>query len=442
MSLNQNVYCLSYRALCINCSLSCSFYCVYIIVVFGVFFLCCIVCYYLSQMHNKMLVSRLTIGHLNINGIKSKVRNKLEDPILQNKINLCHIMCLSETHATQGDTFSVENYSAHSLVRKKHKRARKGSGGLLILIKKAITKGVHVEHINSNFVWVTLNKRFFQLSSDIHVAFVYASPKSSTHNTNPETDIMELLESEITTKTQSGTVMIMGDLNARTGDLQDIIINNSSNGLVNDFEDLHDDSTFPTRRNSDKIVCGRGRQLAELCTTANLFIANGRALGDSFGELTCHKYNGSSAVDYLCVSHDLWSNVIYFKVHEFDGTLSDHCMISTALNVRTCNQVTDTNNLHPAPQRYKWNVHSKELFLKALQSADFAGPFCQTADDINNPSLPTNISATSISNILLQVNFSSTYFVAPLFGCDLGEFCTERCNLYIYLHELRSPSKL
>ncbi len=54
---------------------------------------------------------------------------------------------------------------------------------------------------------------------------------------------------------------------------------------------------IPTRHNEDQQgVCGWGRELLDLCTTASLLILNGRTPGDEIGKYTCLANNGCSTV--------------------------------------------------------------------------------------------------------------------------------------------------
>ena len=76
-----------------------------------------------------------------------------------------------------------------------------------------------------------------------------------------------------------------------------------------------------------------GKRLPELCIGIELRILNGRILGDLEGKLTCHKWNGSSTVDYGIVQNSLFRDTDFFKVLDLIGHLSDHCLISAGLKV-------------------------------------------------------------------------------------------------------------
>ena len=100
-----------------------------------------------------------------------------------------------------------------------------------------------------------------------------------------------------------------------------------------ELEDLYDiDYIHLKRTSADKApTCTRGKQLLDLCISARLRILNGRILGDSTGTFTCHQPKGSSVVDYVITSEDNISNIPYVEVFDYNGSISDHCCISSAL---------------------------------------------------------------------------------------------------------------
>ena len=70
------------------------------------------------------------------------------------------------------------------------------------------------------------------------------------------------------------------------------------------------------RQNFDNIVNDHGKQLLDLCKTCDLRILNGRSKGDTLGKFTFHSINGISTVDYIIVSHDLFTSVQGFAVKQ------------------------------------------------------------------------------------------------------------------------------
>ena len=83
------------------------------------------------------------------------------------------------------------------------------------------------------------------------------------------------------------------------------------------------------------------------------------------GKLTCYKWNGSSTVDYGIVQRNIFNNVDFFKVHNLEGHVSDHCPISLGLKCRFYNDSVDSSNIHNLHLGFKWN---KQLNLYIKQS--------------------------------------------------------------------------
>ena len=80
-------------------------------------------------------------------------------------------------------------------------------------------------------------------------------------------------------------------------------------------------------------------------TETELRSFNGRTLGDLEGKLTCHKWNGSSTVDYGIVQNSLFREVDFFRVLDLTGHLSDHCLTSVGLKCNFRNRAKSLLNV-------------------------------------------------------------------------------------------------
>ena len=180
----------------------------------------------------------------------------------------------------------------------------------------------------------------------------------------------------------------MGDINGRTGKSLDYIAHDS-----NEFMPIGDDflytcdSTPPYRVNQDLVINERGKGVLDLCVSASLRLLNGRFPGDSLGYLTCHKYNGSSTVDYGIVSESLLPSILFFHVHQNLSSFSDHCRISFCLKnmkvSRTNNEKVPMNTLPPG---FKWGEESAGAFQAALCRLDMV----RTLNDFVTTQFPEN----------------------------------------------------
>ena len=112
-------------------------------------------------------------------------------------------------------------------------------------------------------------------------------------------------------KTSSTKTIMMGDFNARTGEINDYI----------DFDDNED--ILPPRK-KDKNMNTNGRLMTDLCKTCDLRIVNGRSgFDNTIGEFTCQTYNGESTIDYVLVDSETFRKIDSFKILNLDKSISD-----------------------------------------------------------------------------------------------------------------------
>ena len=214
--------------------------------------------------------------------------------------------------------------------------------------------------------------------------------------------MFEQIEADIAHFSQRGNIIISGDLNARTGQENDFIMNDYTNYIPLP-PDYQMDNPIRKRLNQDKICRGFGKSLIDLCKTTGLRILNGRTLGDSFGKLTCHQYNGSSAVDYTLAHYSSLPLVNFFKVHDWLTSHSDHCPISFSLSLSTCQPRCNQIPLRPIQVKYKWDTESDFNFKLALRSFDITGKIQQIITSENSCTKPPSVLLDSFTNILHTV---------------------------------------
>jgi exonuclease III len=92
----------------------------------------------------------LKITYWNINGLLRKDEDycKLKDPLFIDQVDKYDIIGLSEIHCGSEEILEYTGYRSELSTRPKLAKARKFSGGLLILIKSQISKGI--KRIKSN----------------------------------------------------------------------------------------------------------------------------------------------------------------------------------------------------------------------------------------------------------------------------------------------------
>ena len=209
-------------------------------------------------------------------------------------------------------------------------------GGIAILYKNELKNGINIlprVGNNNDYIWLKLDRSFFGMSKHTYLCVAYIPPEGSPYFKAKDVNILELIESDILMYSNEGHIVLAGDLNARTGNRLDFIQDDNIKYNENmEFLNYHADKKLIVRNSQDKsVVCSRGKRLLELCCSSQIRILNGRTIGDCGGKFTCHKYGGSSVVDYIVTSEANLCNILCFQVNDFIGELSDHCSISCVI---------------------------------------------------------------------------------------------------------------
>ena len=235
---------------------------------------------------------------------------------------------------------NLNSYSKINICRlKTNKRAKRGSGGLLIFMKEEIAQGIEVigSRLKSDDrIWLKLCARFFDTKTDVYLCCLYVSPQGSTHISSRDS-IWGLLEEEITKFSQKGPVILIGDFNARTGSMPDYILHDSLECTQLPPDYIPD---CPLARYSeDNILNGYGRELLNLCQGSKLRIVNGRVgLDKGIGKYTCFTKRGKSVVDYVLASSEFLKSFYLFEVGAL-SEVSDHCPLLFELRLKVRIQI-------------------------------------------------------------------------------------------------------
>ena len=93
---------------------------------------------------------------------------------------------------------------------------------------------------------------------------------------------------------QKGDIIVQGDYNARTGDIQETVLDDD-NTFLNVPEDYENDEQCLRRSQDWGTVNAKGRSLLETCTALDLRILNGRIVGH-FGGVRCVRFDWKSKI--------------------------------------------------------------------------------------------------------------------------------------------------
>ena len=123
--------------------------------------------------------------------------------------------------------------------------------------------------------------------------------------------------------------MVLGDLNARVGNVPDFISNDEADSFIN-HADRYTPDYFNNRRHSkDNTLNTFEKSLIDLCCEMNMHILNGRCKGDEDGEITFVAAQGKSVIDYVIVETELYSYCEHFQIKDYDSCA--HFPISVCL---------------------------------------------------------------------------------------------------------------
>ena len=291
----------------------------------------------------------------NINHYRDKCEGaKVDIPEVRKLLNNHDIFSLQETKGI----ISLSNYHCYNSNRK-----GSNSGGVCIGIHKRLKSGVTNMPVDSSedIIAIKLKASFFDLDRDTLLVNVYDSPKNGSFkkrrkalSSEEDCSTLEHLQDFLASVSLDNDVILLGDFNARTGSLNDML---SDASHVPDAElNKQYFRLLPTRSNLDRKLNANGRPFIELLQTTGLAILNGRTLGDIFGEPTCIQRQGVSTVDYMCVSANLHEKVRHFKVGSI-SQYSDHRALSMSISTNPTRRFSENSaflGIHDAPKAFKW----------------------------------------------------------------------------------------
>ena len=169
----------------------------------------------------------ISILSRNVEGLTNEKKNNKD---FSEFITKYDIICLYETWTSKTSKIDLIGYNKpnHSYRRFQNKRAKRASGGLVVYIRDSIRKGVKLmKNDIDSIIWFKLDKNFFQTKSDRFIATVYIPPENSPVHNIYNVDFFQKLENEISFFSRKGDVYLCGDLNSRTGQSCDFIMNDS-----------------------------------------------------------------------------------------------------------------------------------------------------------------------------------------------------------------------
>jgi len=318
------------------------------------------------------------------------------------------VIALLETWTTENSEFEVlENTLGdykrlvvkHGVKLSRHGRA---SGGILVFVKKSVFKYLkYVEDFDCGVI-ITVDNVVFNEPVLYVVCYLPPAGSSFYNQYSAVTNGVTILEEKLCDVKNiypDHLLILTGDFNARTKELQDFIQDDSPDYLP--LPDFYSEDTFQIKRKTkDKHgeVNEFGKLLIELCCTFGIHFLNGRTQGDEKGEITCFTGNGSSLVDYTIVSTALHSKIIKFEISNQDQYthLPQVFTVRTGIDMYELNEKVQ-NELSNNRSRFKY-VWTEQSMEKLIEN-DLIPAFYKHVEDGN-----IQEAATTLASLLQDVS--------------------------------------
>ena len=101
-------------------------------------------------------------------------------------------MC--ETWTNENSDISFSDYCNYAFHRKRKRRAKRDSGGIILYFKSHLVKGVKLlSNVGDNIIWISLDKNVFGLDKTLIIAFCYVVPQGSSRNDIIEVNVFDEL---------------------------------------------------------------------------------------------------------------------------------------------------------------------------------------------------------------------------------------------------------
>ena len=238
--------------------------------------------------------------------------------------------------------------------------------GLMNLVKDGMVKRIF-SHISENVI-LLLDGSFFRNVNDIVLIFAYVSPDKSPIYTDENDNGIEILSTnieQIVTEYRDAELFLAGDLNSQIKDFADYVIDDDIDYVFGENVPYPKDSFNLKRKSWDDTYNRFGLSLIELCCTYGIHTVNGRLFSDTDGNFTCLTHNGTSVVDYMLASTNLFDLFTDFGVDDKDDSI--HFPLYCQIKLK-CNRILDERPQYPETTEIwntcKWRSELKELFIK------------------------------------------------------------------------------
>ena len=158
----------------------------------------------------------------------------IEDPDFHDFIDKYDIVILTETWHNNIESINKlkKNFPktftfTENARKKKHKKSKRNAGGIVICYKKALSKHITIlDKTTENMIWLKVKGNNLNMKQNLIIGGIYNSPQNSSYSKNHHEDLFQKIQDKMLTFRENENILIGGDFNARTGNIQDIIEEN------------------------------------------------------------------------------------------------------------------------------------------------------------------------------------------------------------------------
>ena len=355
--------------------------------------------------------SGLNIVSWNINDHADRIEGpKFDNPDFITILKSYDIFLLQET---KGE-IKIPNYKCFNRLRKGTR-----SGGLCTGVSQTIAKYVKcidTKNFSQDIQAIQIPKNIIRTDRDLTIINVYDSPPNSSfkitqHSKGIDDNTLEDLEHFIA-QISNSEILVAGDFNARTGNRNNPASLDSTEVLDQLIEGSFVKDSYPivnVRYSKDTIINERGKKLLEFASTCNIEILNGFILGDLIGNYTCHRYNGSSVVDYVMATKKLRQMIQYLQVLDLN-IFSDHCPLACTLRTSQNNIPFEIPTFESKPLGYRWYTdtnNDKQASSVAYRGAQNSVEILSMINNLKESSCNTPDEVHQINQKLIDILIKS-----------------------------------
>ncbi len=333
------------------------------------------------------------------------------------------IICLNETHLLKDNELECANYTViHHNRQEKHVKARKGSGGVAVLVKESVFRDFDVSVIDKAIDGLLVLK-FVNLSTDFtFVLFAcYLPPENSVWGRDPTSFFAHMI-SQLYLNHQADALFICGDFNGRVGNLSDVV------------EEIDD---VPKRHILDKVKKGHGEALIEFVKDCKLALLNGR-LDPEYDNFTFVSSRGKSVVDYFLTPHDCLQFCKSFRV----DLVSDLIHKSQAMHLLGRNSKPPDHSVLTLTFRHSyWQpsyVNNQDQPKEQVKSERKMYLFDNKPEEFMNTPVWTQAVTEIIDNLSHDIDNKES--MNRIYN-DLCKVIFDELDLHLQFKTLTSPSK-